>query len=152
MTQQTTITVPVSAELLKVIDAKAANEFCSRGEAAAMLMESNGGEVAPLKMPAVDDFEREGGKIIRRNQNNVIRAIRQLGLRFETDDTMPGELCIRRPDDTIFFPGEESKLKSVWLEVGRRFGFLPAWVFFRTVFLDYAGRNSVANNLRIDLD
>lgn len=152
MAQSTTITVPVSAELLKAIDAKAAEEFCSRGEAAAMLMESGGGEVAPSKKPAGDDFEREGGKIIRRSQNNVVRAIRQLGLRFETDDTMPGELCIRRPDDTIFFSGEESKLKSVWLEVERRFGFLPTWAFFRTVFLDYAGRNSVANNLRMELD
>lgn len=151
MTQPITITVPVSAKLLKTIDAVAAKEFCSRGEAAAMLMES-GGEVAPTKKLAVDDFEREGGKIIRRSQANIVRAIRQLGLRFETDETIHGEICIRRPDDTIFFSNEESQLKKLWLEIERRFGFLPAWAFFRTVFHDYAGRNSVVSSVQIDLD
>lgn len=98
------------------------------------------------------DFEREGGKIIRRSQTNIIRAIRQFGFRFETDEILSGGICIRRPDDTFFFSNDDTPLKAVWLEVERRFGFLPAWTFFRTVFLDYAGRNTVATSVQIELD
>jgi hypothetical protein len=98
------------------------------------------------------DFEREGGKIIRRSQSNIIRAIHQFGFRFETDEMLSGEIRIRRPDDTFFYSNEDAPLKAVWLEVERRFGFLPAWTFFRTVFLDYAERNTVATSVQIELD
>lgn len=107
-----------------------------------------------LEMPgddAVEDFEREGGKIKRRSQRNIVRAIRELGFRFETDDvSFPGEICIRRADDSFFYSNEEATLKKVWLGIERQFGFLPAWTFFRTVFIDYAERNAVPNNTRAD--
>jgi hypothetical protein len=98
------------------------------------------------------EFEREGGKIKRRSQHNIVQAIRQFGFRFETDKTLPGEIRIRRPDDSIFYSNEGTALKKVWLEIERQFGFLPAWAFFQTVFLDYADRNTVENNMKLDFD
>lgn len=106
-----------------------------------------------LEMPgdeALEDFELEGGKIKRRSQRNIVRAIQHFGFRFETDENLKGDICIRRPDDSIFFINEKTPLKRVWLEIERQFGFLPAWAFFQTVFTDYAERNAVPSNAPID--
>ncbi|MCW5691618.1 MAG: hypothetical protein KIT48_04575 [Pseudolabrys sp.] len=95
---------------------------------------------------AADDFEREGGKIVRRSQANVVHAVKALGLQFtESDDDNPfGEITASRPDGTRFSADDDEAVKKLWLEIERQFGFRPAWTFFRMVFTDYAERMAKA--------
>lgn len=96
-----------------------------------------------LEMPgdkALEDFEREGGKIVRRSQANVIHAIHKLGLRFESDELFDGDVQVTRPDGSAFYMSQEFALRKLHLELDRRFAFRPAWTFFRVVLLDYVDR------------
>lgn len=86
------------------------------------------------------DFEREGGKIVRRSQANVIHAIHKLDLRFESDEMFDGDVQVTRPDGSTFYVSQEFALRKLHLELDRRFGFRPAWAYFRIVFLDYMDR------------
>jgi len=61
MAQKVTISVRVSGDLLKAIDSKAGKEFCSRSEAASLLIAaSDGGTVEPSPMA---DVKERGAKV-----------------------------------------------------------------------------------------
>jgi hypothetical protein len=94
---------------------------------------------ATLRLAADDDFEREpNGKIVRRSQFNIIRAIELLGLQFQFEPMVDNvEVSgFGKP----FYLNESDRLTALWLACERRFGFRPTRTFFNVVFFDHAHR------------
>ena len=116
MTQKTAITLRASAEVLKVLDAKAGVEFCSRAEAGAMMLQAacaEGGE--PLKpSPMAGVKERSA---------SVDLEVKELRLRQLRKELIPVEDAVRVVEEC--FAGQRVEGHTLMNDIADEFGLDP---------------------------